>query len=347
MTEWADLHAFVPYLTYPDWYQPKEARARRMDLTYRPPDIPATYFRYLSLPVVTRPLNGELAYRKVRAAVAQFHPDLILNYWLYPDGHAAVNLGRLLHKPVIVAALGSDIRRIDDPATRLLTRRVLARADHLITVSGELGQRAIADLGMTPERITTILNGFDETVFYPGDRTAERARLGLDPDAEIILFIGSLIPSKGLVELKDAVRALAAHRPRLQLVCGGEGPFRAALAAAGVVLPGKLSSAQVRTWMVASNLFCLPSHSEGCPNVVIEALACGRAVVASDVGGIPELVNSRNGILIPPRNAPALAEALNRALDTPWDDQAVAATYHRNWRDVAADTWNVCRRLLA
>lgn len=354
MTEQAHLHAFVPYLTYPDWYRPSGARFRNMALDYRPPDMDASYFQYTSLPIVSRPFNGAIAYRRVRDAVTAFRPDLILNYWLYPDGHAAVKLGRDLGVPVIVTALGSDIRRIDDPATRFLTRRVLSRADLLITVSGELGARA-CEMGASPERTRTILNGFDSSIFYPGDRAAERARLGLAADAEIVLYVGSLIPTKGLGELADAFVALAARRPGLTLVCGGEGPFRATLeakaAAAGLsaqlLLPGKLSSPQVRNWMVASNLFCLPSYSEGCPNVVIEALASGRAVVATNVGGIPELVNENNGILMPPRDTPALIAALETALARPWDDQAIAGTYRRSWREVAADTWAVCQEMLA
>lgn len=354
MTGQADLCAFVPYLTYPDWHRPKEARFKKMDLSYQPPDVPARYFEYVTAPLIGRPLNGEFAYRRVRAAVEEFRPDLILNYWLYPDGYAAVKLGRRLGVPVIVASLGSDVRRIDDAMTRYWTRRTLARADYLITVSGELATRAIADLGATPSRTRVILNGYDEAVFYPGDRALERQRLTLDPTAEIVLFLGSLIPTKGLRELMDAFITLAARRPNLQLACGGEGPFKPELIAAAtraglasrLLLPGQLSSSQVRNWLVASNLFCLPSYSEGCPNVVIEALASGRAVVASDVGGIPELVNAGNGILIPPRDAAALASALERGLETRWDDQAVAATYRRSWQLVAEETWNLCEEVL-
>ena len=350
MTGWADLCAFVPYLQYPAWYRPKEARYQEMDLRYQPPDVAARYFAYTTAPLVGRPLNGELAYRKVRAAVEEFRPDLILNYWLYPDGYAAVKLGRRLGVPVIVGSLGSDVRRIEDAATRYWTRRTLEQADYLITVSGELAERA-AELGARPERTRVILNGYDEAVFYPGDRVAERQRLGLDPAAEIVLYVGSLIPTKGLRELMEAFVALAASRPHLQIACGGEGPLKpeliAAAARAGLerrlLLPGKLSTGQVRNWMVAANLFCLPSYSEGCPNVVIEALASGRAVVASDVGGIPELVNARNGVLMPPRDSPALASALERALETRWDDQAVAATYQRTWQRVAEETWDLCQ----
>ncbi len=351
----AEWCAFVPYLTYPAWYNPAQTRYRVMKVDQQARvDIPARYFRYGTAPLVGRPLNGEFAYRKVRQAVRDFAPDLILSYWLYPDGYASVRLGRQLRIPAIVGALGSDLRRIDDWATKYWTGWTLRGAAHTIAVSGELAERAVA-MGSPRERTHAILNGYDEAVFYPGHRLAERRLLGIEPDAEVVLYVGSLIPSKGIPELMTAFRALAARRPRLMLVCGGEGPLAADMRrnaeeaglGARLLLPGKLSGQQVRQWMVASNLFCLPSHSEGCPNVVVEALACGRAVVASRVGGIPELVNARNGVLTPVRDAAALETALAQTLERSWDQTAVAATYQRSWHEVAEDTWDVCQLALA
>jgi glycosyltransferase involved in cell wall biosynthesis len=97
--------------------------------------------------------------------------------------------------------------------------------------------------------------------------------------------------------------------------------------------------------MRAADVFCLPSYSEGCPNVVVEALACGRPVVATKVGGIPELVNETCGMLIPPRNAGELAKALDRALSKPWDSEEIARTFTRSWETVAAETLAVCRKV--
>lgn len=351
----ADWCGFVPFLRYPDWYNPRQARYRRMDVTrQRPPDLAAQYFEYTTMPGIGRPFNGYLVYRELRAAVKAFQPDLILNYWLYPDGYAAVKIAKDLGVPVIVASIGSDLRRIEDPFTRMHTRWTLRNADHLITVSHELAQQAAA-LGGDPGRTTVILNGYDGNVYYPGDQAAERARLGVAADAELVFYLGSLIPTKGLAELMDAFIALARRRPKLRLVCGGEGPLRSELerraAEAGLAdrfqLVGQLSGAAVRGWMVAADLFCLPSYSEGCPNVVIEALACGRAVVATDVGGIPELVKSgSNGLLVPPRNAAALEAGLDQALGQHWNSESVAATYRRDWHAVAEETWSVCTAVL-
>lgn len=355
MKDRAELRAFVPLPVYPSWYTrtPSEFRYKRMDLSHRLDEMEARYFQFVTLPGAGRPLNGRLALRQVERAVTEFAPDLILNYWLYPDGWAAVKLGKRLGVPVIVCGLGSDLRRVDDFFTRRATSYTVSHADYVLSVSHELQRQAIA-FGAPRERTRTILNGYDETIFRPGDRRAERERLGLAAGCEYILSVGSLIPTKGLRELWTAFAGLAARRPALRLVCAGEGPLGEELKrlAGGadlsdrLILPGKLSSAQVRDWMVAADLFCLPSYSEGCPNVVIEALACDRAVVASDVGGIPELVNHANGVLMEPRNAAALQSALETALSRTWPEGAVAATYRRSWRQVADETWEVCEGLL-
>jgi glycosyltransferase involved in cell wall biosynthesis len=97
--------------------------------------------------------------------------------------------------------------------------------------------------------------------------------------------------------------------------------------------------------MRAADIFCLPSYTEGCPNVVVEALACGRPIVATKVGGIPELVRPASGILVPPRDSAALREALQLALSKPWDSVEIARTSTRSWETVSAETWAVCRKL--
>ena len=100
-------------------------------------------------------------------------------------------------------------------------------------------------------------------------------------------------------------------------------------------------------WMRAADVFCLPSYSEGCPNVVVEALACGRPVVSTEVGGVPELVNESNGILVAPRDAVALRTALDKALDKAWDSDEIARTSARSWETVAQETLAVCHRVRA
>jgi glycosyltransferase involved in cell wall biosynthesis len=279
-------------------------------------------------------------------------PDLILNYWLYPDGYAAVRMARELGVPVIVGAIGSDLRRRNDPITVRRVRETMIGADAVITVSEELRQQAILQ-GVPADRVTAILNGCDTSVFYPGDREIARKQVGCDQSDELIVYAGNLLAAKGLGELLEAFVGLAQSRPQARLAMVGQGPYRDTLARriamAGmekrVILPGRCDAVGIAQWMRAADVFCLPSYSEGCPNVVVEALACGRPIVATNVGGIPELVKTASGLLIPPREAAALRGALNTALTTQWDSAEIARTSTRSWETVATETLAVCRKV--
>jgi glycosyltransferase involved in cell wall biosynthesis len=349
----ATIEVICPQERYPNIRGLKPSRYEPADLTWQPPELKTTYFEYPAIPILTRPFNGRVCANILLPHVRLSRPDLILNYWLYPDGYAAVRVGRVLGVPVIVGAIGSDIRTRNDPVTVHLVRQTMLMADAVITVSEELRQRAIAQ-GIPAEKVTAIRNGCDTSVFYPGDRALARERLACDPDSELILYAGNLLADKGLGELMDAFIELAKSRPRLRLAIVGQGPYGEALtrraAAAGVVdrvtMPGRGDAAAVAGWMRAADVFCLPSYSEGCPNVVVEALACGRPVVATRVGGIPELVNETCGMLIPPRDAGELASALDRALSRRWDSDEIARTSTRSWETVATETLAVCRKVV-
>ena len=354
LQKFAEIEVFAPFAVYPRWLTPRNFPYYRPDVNYSPPDMSAHYFEYPAVPGLSRFLNGFVCSRYLLPYLEKAKPDLILNYCLYPDGYAAVAVGKTLSIPVVLGAIGSDLCRIPDRATLLLTQKALRGAAAVITVSAELRQRAI-HLGAAPERVTTILNGCDSSIFRLGDRAAARTRLGLEADAELILYVGRLDVNKGLREMMAAMSRLAPKHPRLQLVVVGEGLFEKELrelagqAGLGgrVRLPGACSSTEVAQWMTASDVFCLPSYSEGCPNVLVEALACGRPVVATAVGGIPELVTANCGILVPPRDAEQLADALAAALLRHWDEPAIARQFLRGWDNVAAEADLICRSTLS
>jgi len=344
----AAIEVVCPQEHYPDIPGLKPARYERADPDWQPPEFQTTYVQYPVIPIVTRPFNGRVCARILLPHVRLTRPEVILNYWLYPDGYAAVRIARELGVPAIVGAIGSDIRRRNDPFTIRLTRQAMLQADAVITVSGELRQQ-IVEQGIPADKVTAIRNGCDTAVFHPGDRGAARDQVGCDRASELIVYAGNLLASKGLGELMDAFPELAKSRPQLRLAIVGQGPFGEHLArrAAGmegrVILPGRRDAAGIAQWMRAADVFCLPSYSEGCPNVVVEALACGRPVVATNVGGIPELVNQASGLLVPPRDAAALRAALDSALSTEWDSAEIARTSTRSWETVAAETLAVCR----
>jgi glycosyltransferase involved in cell wall biosynthesis len=349
----ADIEVICPVAVYPPLLVPRY-RYHRVDPSYRPEDVNTRYLEYPAVPVLSRPLNGALCARRILPDLEKLNPDLILNYWLYPEGYSSVRVARRLGKPVIVASRGSDLRRIADPITRRLVRQTVNAADFVLTVSEDLRSRVI-HMGVPPQRTRSIPNGCRHTVFHYGEPGPVREQLGIAPGRKVILFVGWLAPSKGLPELLLAFRELAAEDPELRLVCVGEGSYLAKIhefiQAAGlegrVTLSGRSDREQVAAWMTAADVFCLPSHSEGCPNVVVEAVACGCPVVGTRVGGIPELVSEKCGILVEPRDPPALARALRTALSAPWDRRTIASLSARSWQKVADETFEVCREVMS
>lgn len=349
----ATVRVVSPVASYPRWAQPRSYLFRTSDDTHTVEGCDVQYVRYPALPALTRPFNGGSCARALHAPLKAFAPDLVLSYWLYPDAYGAMQAARKAGLPLVAGARGSDLR-VRDAISRGLTRPVVRAAQRLLVVSEDLGRVAVENYGAEPARIRTIPNGCDASLFHPADRDAARAQLGIAAtDAEVVTYVGRLVAEKGLRELLEAYRTLSVVRPRLRLVLVGEGPMREEIASrlAGdpslqVTLAGAQPPAEVARWMAASNLVTLPSYSEGHPNVLVEALACGRPVVATPVGGIPEVVDADSGILVPARDAAALAAGLAQALDRRWDEAALARKFSRNWRQVAEDTLEACEQAL-
>jgi glycosyltransferase involved in cell wall biosynthesis len=240
--------------------------------------------------------------------------------------------------PFVVTAHGSDINVY---AERRFIRDQLVwafgRAKAVIAVSHALQQKICALAPPVCRRVTHIpCAGIDPNVFMVRDRDAARAILGFPGSGRIILFVGQLVPVKAVNVLVSAWRKMLIEgktHPDDRLVIVGDGPERSALAAqipssqrATVLFTGDISQEGVARWLSAATVLCLPSRNEGTPNVVIEALASGRPVVASRVGGVPEVVSDgRNGFLVEYGDDDMLADALCRALERHWDGAAISA----------------------
>lgn len=289
------------------------------------------YVIYWHLPGFARSLNAvfflvSLLVQRLRKLL--FHRwDCLIGSWAYPDAVAVSALGRVTGTPVIAKVHGSDINVFALPRLRRWQiRSGLNRCRSVVAVSRALAER-LTSIGVDESRVEVVYNGVDEKRFRPLGQADARRELGFDGSKRMILFVGNLLASKGCGDLLDAVAQLAAQRNAPQVVYLGGGPAREELEAraralglaSSVKFGGKVAHETLARWFSAADVFCLPSHNEGLPNVVLEAMACGVPVVATRVGGIPEVLPEFAGILVPARDPRALADALARALDRTWD----------------------------
>ncbi len=259
--------------------------------------------------------------------------DVVLGAFAYPDGWAAVKIGQLLGVPTVVKVHGSDLNVFSrDPKLQPRLRQALSSAAAVVAPSEKLIELA-KEYGANPTAARVIRNGVDRQLFRVRDRTASRISLGRNPETQVLLYVGRLEPAKGIFELLEAFAVVSRQRPNVELVLIGEGVAEGECQRLArerqlrVHFAGSCSRDQVATWLGAADLLTLPSWTEGTPNVVLEALASGRRVVASSVGGIPAVVtNDVLGELVPPKAPDELAAALGRAIDNSYDMDRVATS---------------------
>ncbi len=329
----------------------ERARAGRLERAAREATfdgVHATFVRGAYVPVVGLGVAVPLLVASLARTVARRRGrvDVVLGTWLYPDACAAVLLGRMLSVPTVVKAHGTDVNEIAQRRdVAPIVRAVLPLAAAAVAPSRPL-VAALTALGAREAEV--VPNGVDTRLFYPQSRHEARVALGLDPAAPIVLFVGRLDPKKGVRELCAAARELA---PGARVLLVGDGPLRAEvgeLSAGRAEALGPRPLGEVARWLAACDVLALPSYAEGMPNVVLEAHACGRPVVATDVGGIPDVVEpGLSGTLVAPRDASALAAALVGALARPWDERAIAASGPPSWDESAARLEAVLRRAVA
>lgn len=285
------FRALVPRPCLP--WQKQPWQSRDAEAWCRPEYLPVPY-----LPKIGSLANHHLMHRTLRKAMMRLHADykfeFVLASWLYPDGWAVSQVAAEMNLPVVTIAQGTDVHvYLTMRGRRAKVVEAVEGSVATITRSESL-RRLLVDAGCDASCIRTIWNGTDTDSFHPRDRLEVRRQLGVDPKASVVLFVGNLLPVKDPTLLLDAVSGMSA-----ELVMIGAGPLEGALKrqaqdlgmATRVRFLGSQPSDAIARWMNAANLLCLTSHNEGLPNVVIEAMASGLPVVATDVGGIHELVD--------------------------------------------------------
>ncbi|HET6185287.1 MAG TPA: glycosyltransferase [Acetobacteraceae bacterium] len=288
--------------------------------------------RYPVIPKAGMSLAPWLLYRAMLPVFARLLPgagiQAIDAHYLYPDGVAAVWLGRRFGLPVVATARGTDVNFLPRYALpRRMIRRAMADAAALVAVSAALKEAMVA-LGAPDEKVTVLRNGVDTRLFCPpADRATLRARLGIAGPS--LLSVGHLIERKG----HHLVIEAAAQLPGVRLAIVGEGPERGALLALidrlgvrdRVRLVGAVPHAEMPSWYGAADVLVLASSREGWANVLLEAMACGTPVVATNIWGNPEVVRAPEAGRIVERSAGSIAQGCAALLASPPDRAATRA----------------------
>ncbi|PCJ41273.1 MAG: glycosyl transferase family 1 [Alphaproteobacteria bacterium] len=295
-------------------------------------DIAVYHPRYMTIPG-TNIINSAQAMTSAAQKVIRQQDmdfDLVDGHYLYPDGVAAFRLAKAHGKPLVLTARGSDVNfwmEQDEPKKDILA--AINYAAKVICVSHALKDRLI-DHGVAEDKLTVIMNGVDRTQFNADGKISY----------DHILTVGNLVPLKGHLFILQALKTL----PGEKLVIIGAGELEGELknlarqlnVSERVSFLPNIPHSELPDWYRAAKCTVLMSSMEGMPNVVLESLACGTPVVATNVGGIPEVITKDNGILLPTRDADALAVALKDALTRNWDREKISqGIAYLDWSETA------------
>ena len=311
--------------------------------------------RYPIIPKIGMNWTPWLMYRFTWPTVARiwaqgYRFEAIDAHYFYPDGVAAAMIARRLNVPVVITARGTDVNLIPEHARpRQLIQQAADRAAAMITVCQAL-KDSLVDLGVPAEKVTVLRNGVDLENFHPVARRAARDRLKLTRPT--LLSVGGLITRKGNEVTIGALPELPEH----ELLLAGEGPERGNLQALAerlgvgdrVRFLGRVAHDQLAEIYSAADAMVLASSREGWANVLLEAMACGTPVVASNVWGTPEVVAAPEaGQLMPERTPSGAAQAI-KTLFADLPDRAATRAYAEgfDWGPTTQGQLDLYRRVI-
>jgi glycosyltransferase involved in cell wall biosynthesis len=351
----ADVRVVAPV----PWYR----RSRAIPRTTTLGELRVEHPTFFYVPGILKVLDGFFLFLsvlpRVRRMQREFDFDVIDAHFAFPEGFAAILLGRWFGKPVMITLRGSEHEFVAHPPRKKAIAWALARATRVVAVSHQLARLA-EELGVPRDRIALVENGVDVDTFRPLDQADARRAIGVDGTGPLLISVGHLVPLKGHHRMIRAVAELRSAYPGLALALVGgsastSGGYPDELKqlsnelglSSSVLFPGALPPAQVCAWLNAADVFVLCSDREGCPNVVWESLACGVPVASAKVGEVEYMVPSRAGVLFDdPADPEALRAAVSRALDRRWDRADIRAHAEAHtWALVAQRVerqWHLC-----
>lgn len=308
----------------------KKPSLNREWLPFESPNrLSVEYPRFYYPPKILHSHHGQFLHwsikKSLHQAISQFQPDIILSYWLHPDGEVAVRAAQEHGLPVVVMTGGSDILLLTkNRHRRRAIKSVLQQADGIITVSDDI-MSAVKNMKIHSDKIHTVYRGVNRSLFTPGDQKSARQRLGLPLDRKIVVSVGRLEPVKGHTVLLDACLKISKQDIPFTCYVLGDGSLETTLLRKTneygleeqFQLKGSQQQSRLPDWYRAADVVALPSLSEGIPNVLLEAISCGKQFVASRVGGIPEIADPVCDRLVSPKDPDELSEAICNMFVTP------------------------------
>lgn len=321
------------------------------------------YSRYICFPgKLSRTVSCYTMYygilKTLNSAINKYKPEVLHMHTATPDGYVGLLLKKKYNLPLVCSLRGSDINSYPyrDRLTMLLTKKVISEADQLISVSHAL--KSVAESIAKPKNpIEAVYNGcnLESFVFNEHRRLQYRKKIGISPLERAIIFVGDIKESKGVFELINAFNKLNSSFPNLHLIFlgsdSGDTTIKNIISSSNlhnkIHLVGSKPHNEVAHWLCAADIFALPSYNEGMPNAVIEAMACGLPVIATRVGGIPEIVTEDTGILVSPKNTELLVRGIKQMLSKKWDRDVIRSHVEDfTWERNAKETMQIYRNVL-
>jgi len=326
-------------------------------------NVNVRYIKIPTIPLLSKVFKFmnfiELATRFVHKIVAKDKEVEIINaHFIWPSGYIAIKVKEVKEIPVIITAHGYDVYEIPFRNKEMfkVTSKILANSDLIVTVSRKNKDILTSKLNVNPDKVVVIPNGYDPRKFKPLPRVVARKILNLPLEKRILLNVANLVPVKGHIYLLRAYKRVINSRNDVHLIIVGRGPLRRKLERYAKALGirnhvhfvGPRPHSEIPLWMNAADLFILSSLREGNPTVVVEALGCGLPVIASDVGGIPEILTSHElGYLCPPKDEECLAQRILEGLSKGWDREIILSYARKyRWELLAAEYMEVFRRVI-
>ncbi|MDA1017440.1 MAG: glycosyltransferase [Planctomycetota bacterium] len=327
--------------------------------------IRVDYPRFYYPPKILRAQYGRCMWWSARKTVSrvtqEFAPNAIVAYWSHPDGEVAIRAARQAGIPAVVMVGGSDVLILarQSKSRRRAIVSVLNHADAVVCVSQDIA-RHVGEFGIAHDKIHVVYRGVDAQRFHVRNDGELRSEIGVDHQQRILLSVGRLVPVKGFDTLIDAYAELRQKRADFRAYIAGAGPLRSALQRQidqlqlgdCVSLIGNTSPDELARWYQAADVCVLSSRSEGVPNVMLESIACGTPIVATEVGGIAEIADPNHDRLVPAGDHGALANAIDDQLgrlaatddQTPPERAFEPWSWHRSADELSAILENLTRK---